>query len=149
MKISSRGEYALRALIVLGLHDQRVLSIAEIGEKTLVPVNYLEHILLQLKMLGYLRSKRGKYGGYLLAKSPSQIIIGKVVRSLEGPLAPMSCVSITAYEECPLEGECLLKPLWALIRDTVAELLDQTTLANLLEGQLHPANKKRSFPASE
>ncbi|SDX16412.1 transcriptional regulator, BadM/Rrf2 family [Marininema mesophilum] len=141
MKISSRGEYALRALIVLGLQEERVLSIAEVSAKTLVPLSYLEQILLQLKMLGYVKSKRGKYGGYRLSQDPDEIVIGQVIRRLEGPLAPMGCVSVTAYESCPLEEGCLLKPLWALIRDVVADLLDHTTLSHLLNNQLPPLKK--------
>ncbi|MGA9174420.1 MAG: Rrf2 family transcriptional regulator [Thermoactinomyces sp.] len=141
MKVSTRGEYALRALILLGQHSS-VISIAEIAEKTLVPDNYLEQILLQLKNLGYVRSKRGIRGGYTLRKSPDQIVIGEVIRQLEGPLAPMGCVSITAYDPCPLEEGCLLKPLWTLIRDTVAQLLEHTTLADLLEGRV-PSMEER------
>ncbi|SFX21212.1 transcriptional regulator, BadM/Rrf2 family [Thermoactinomyces sp. DSM 45891] len=136
MKVSSRGEYALRALIALGLQEGNVSTIADISGQTLVPAAYLEQILLQLKMLGYLKSRRGKKGGYMLAKAPDQIVIGEVIRSLEGPLAPMGCVSITSYEACPLEGTCLLKPFWALIRDSIAQLLDQTTLAHLIERKL-------------
>lgn len=138
MKISSRGEYSLRALIVLGLNGRDVMSIADISEKTRVPVPYLEQILLQLKMLGYVQSKRGKYGGYMLRLPPERIPVGEVIRKLEGPLAPMNCVSVTAYESCPLEQGCLLKPLWAMVRDTVADLLDRTTLKHLLEGQISP-----------
>ncbi|MBA4602669.1 RrF2 family transcriptional regulator [Thermoactinomyces mirandus] len=135
MKVSTRGEYALRALILLGQHPN-VIPIAEISEKTLVPVNYLEQILLQLKHLGYVKSKRGIRGGYILRKSPEQIVIGQVIRQLEGPLAPMGCVSVTAYDPCPLEEKCLLKPLWTLIRDTVSQLLENTTLNDLLEDQI-------------
>ena len=105
--------------------------------KTLVPVNYLEQILLQLKRNGYVQSKRGVNGGYKLSRNPNDIIIGDVIRNLEGPLAPMGCVSISSYESCPLEEGCLLKPLWALIRDKIAELLDNTTLYDLLEGNIY------------
>lgn len=136
MKVSSRGEYALRALICLGAKDNHLINIEEISEKTLVPVNYLEQILLQLKRNGYVQSKRGVYGGYKLSRNPNDIIIGDVIRNLEGPLAPMGCVSITSYESCPLEEGCLLKPLWALIRDKIAELLDHTTLNDLLDGTI-------------
>jgi Rrf2 family protein len=136
LKISTRGEYALRTLIVLGMSSSDVMSIGDISEKTLVPYNYLEQILLQLKMLGFVKSKRGKFGGYRLSKDPHEIVIGNVIRSLEGPLAPMNCVSVTSYETCVLEGNCLLKPLWALIRDTVAVIMDKTTLNHLLEGRL-------------
>lgn len=136
MKVSSRGEYALRALICLGGETNNLINIEVISEKTLVPVNYLEQILLQLKRNGYVQSKRGVNGGYKLSRSPNEIIIGEVIRNLEGPLAPMGCVSITSYESCPLEGSCLLKPLWALVRDKVAELLDHTTLSDLLKGDV-------------
>ncbi|MEH7234983.1 RrF2 family transcriptional regulator [Bacillus sp. JJ1562] len=136
MKVSSRGEYALRALICLGAKGNQLINIEEIAEKTLVPVSYLEQILLQLKRNGYVQSKRGVNGGYKLSRNPNDIIIGEVIRNLEGPLAPMGCVSITSYESCPLEAGCLLKPLWALIRDKIAELLDHTTLNDLLEGNI-------------
>lgn len=132
MKVSTRGEYALRALIVLGDRPCAVHSIAEVAEKTLVPIHYLEQILLQLKNLGYVKSKRGVQGGYSLRRSAADIVVGDVVRQLEGPLAPMGCVSLTAYDPCPLEAGCLLKPLWALVRDTVAQILDNTTLEDLL-----------------
>ncbi|WP_243297386.1 RrF2 family transcriptional regulator [Bacillus litorisediminis] len=143
MKISSRGEYALRALILLGRSEDRVVPIGEISEKTLVSINYLEQLLLQLKRNGYVHSKRGVNGGYKLSRNPSDIIIGEVIRNLEGPLAPMGCVSVTAYESCPLEEGCLLKPLWALVRDTIADLLDHTTLKDLLDGNLHKFYKQR------
>ncbi|MEH7384694.1 Rrf2 family transcriptional regulator [Bacillus sp. JJ1521] len=137
MKVSSRGEYALRALIYLGIKENQLINIEEISEKTLVPVNYLEQILLQMKRNGYVQSKRGVNGGYKLSRGTNDIIIGEVIRNLEGPLAPMGCVSITSYESCPLESGCLLKPLWALIRDKIAELLDHTTLFDLLEGNIN------------
>ncbi|MBM7691500.1 Rrf2 family protein [Peribacillus deserti] len=136
MKVSSKGEYALRALLVLGHEQGRVVSIQEISEKTLVTVHYLEQLLLQLKKLGYVSSKRGAKGGYFLHKTVEQINIGEVIRDLEGPLSPMACASITKYEPCPLEGSCQLKPLWSLIRDTIAFVLERTTLGDLLENRL-------------
>ncbi len=136
LKISSKGEYALRALIVLGQHQGGVMSIQEISEKTLVTTNYLEQILLQLKKLGYLQSKRGAKGGYMLGKEAKDVNIGEVIRMLEGPLSPMSCASVTQYQSCPLEQGCLLKPLWSLVRDTIAFVLERTTLEDLLENRI-------------
>ncbi|MFC7371615.1 RrF2 family transcriptional regulator [Fictibacillus iocasae] len=138
MKISSKGEYALRALIVLGgKYGSDLVQTKDISSETLVPPPYLEQILLTLKNHGYVKSKRGAKGGYSLKRPPSEIVIGDVVRDLEGPLAPMSCVSLTSYEYCLLEDRgCLLKPLWSLVRDVVAELLDHTTLEDLLAGNL-------------
>lgn len=91
MKVSSKGEYALRALLVLGNHKGNVLGIQEISENTLVSTQYLEQILLQLKKLGYVMSKRGAKGGYQLYREPVDINIGEVIRELKGPLSPMSC----------------------------------------------------------
>lgn len=136
MKVSSRGEYALRALLLLGNHQGKVLGIQEISEKTLVSIHYLEQILLQLKKLGYVASKRGAKGGYMLHKQPEDINIGEVIRDLEGPLSPMGCASITKYEPCSLEGGCQLKPLWSLVRDTIAFVLERTTLDDLLQNRL-------------
>ncbi|MET3292606.1 Rrf2 family transcriptional regulator [Brevibacillus fluminis] len=136
MKVSSRGEYALRALLSLAQQNGAVLPISAIAEKTLVPFSYLEQIMLQLKNLGYVKSRRGVKGGYALRQSPSEINIGDVIRRLEGPLAPMNCASVTAYEQCPLEAECMLKPLWTLVRDTVSFVLDQTTLDDLVKRNL-------------
>jgi len=132
MKVSSKGEYALRALLVLGQQQGTVITIQEISEKTLVTINYLEQILLQLKKLDYVKSKRGAKGGYYLHKNSNEINIGEVIRDLEGPLSPMGCASITKYEPCPLEAGCHLKPLWSLVRDTIAYVLERTTLEDLL-----------------
>jgi len=136
MKLSSKGEYALRALLLLGNHQGKVLGIQQIAEKTLVSVHYLEQILLQLKKLGYVRSKRGVNGGYMLERKAEEINIGEVIRVLEGPLSPMSCASITKYEPCPLEEGCQLKPLWSLVRDTIAFVLERTTLDDLLQNRI-------------
>lgn len=143
MKISSKGEYALRSLIVLGEQEGELITIKDISVKTLVPVQYLEQILLLLKSHGYVKSKRGIYGGYMLKKESHDIHIGEVIRQLEGPLAPMSCVSLTAYEYCPLEDQgCVLQPLWALLREEMAFILDQVTLKDLISRNI-PAPRQK------
>jgi Rrf2 family protein len=136
MKVSSKGEYALRALIFLGNHQGKVFGIKEISEKTSVSIPYLEQLLLQLKKLGYVASKRGAKGGYVLQKSAKEIIIGEVIRNLEGPLSPMGCASITKYEPCTLEAGCQLKPLWSLVRDTIAFVLERVTLDDLVQNRI-------------
>ncbi|WP_462410995.1 RrF2 family transcriptional regulator [Neobacillus sp. Marseille-QA0830] len=136
MKVSSKGEYALRALLLLGNHPGKVMGIQEISDKTMVSVHYLEQLLLQLKKLGYVTSKRGAKGGYMLQQGPEEINIGAVIRDLEGPLSPMGCASVTQYEPCPLEEGCQLKPLWSLVRDTIAFVLERTTLDDLLQNRI-------------
>ncbi|KMK76508.1 RrF2 family transcriptional regulator [Alkalihalobacillus pseudalcaliphilus] len=132
MRVSSKGEYSLRALIVLARNPEQRFKVKEISDEIMVPAPYLEKLLAQLKVLGFIMSRRGTDGGFQLNQSSREIVIGDVVRKLEGPLAPMGCVSVTSYEACPLETNCLLQPLWGLVRDTVADVLDSTTLEDLL-----------------
>ncbi|WP_078428002.1 RrF2 family transcriptional regulator [Alkalihalobacterium alkalinitrilicum] len=136
MKISSKGEYSLRALITLGENAGKVMTVAEISALTKLPSPYLEKILIQLKQLGYITSKRGFGGGYRLSQNPKNICIGEVIRKIEGPLAPMGCVSVTSYEPCSLESSCSLKPLWGLVRDTVAHVLENITLEDLVKNKV-------------
>lgn len=127
----------------MGTKHPQLIQTKDISLETLVPANYLEQILLLLKSLGYVKSKRGSNGGYTLKSEPAMICIGDVIRDIEGPLAPMNCVSVTAYEYCPLEDKgCLLKPLWQLIRDVVADCLDHITLEDLLLGKLPSQPRK-------
>ena len=138
MKVSKRGEYALRALIDFGLAQalgRPLLQVSELAAKEDLPVKFLEQILMQLKAAGYLESRRGKHGGYLLARPPENISIGQVVRLIDGPLAPISCVSQTAYERCscPDEEHCGLRMLMLDVRNAITNILDRYTLADVVE----------------
>ena len=132
MRLSTRGEYASRAMLELSLHGQhRPLHIRDISSAQHIPERFLEQILLLLKRAGYLRSKKGPQGGYHLAKPPEEITVAEVIRVMDGPLAPIDCVSVTAHEVCPLEGSCGLRWLWKDVRDAVAHILERTTFADL------------------
>lgn len=138
MRLTKRGEYALRALIDLGMaHElgRPMLQIAEIATKQNIPIKFLEAILVQLKEAGYLDSKRGQQGGYFLARPMDAITIGDVVRKLDGPLAPIPCVSVSAYERCscPDEAHCGLRILMLDVRNAIANILDRYTLAQIVE----------------
>ena len=138
MKISKRGEYALRALIDFGIaHElgRPLLKINELVAKERLPVKFLEQILTQLREAGYIGTKRGKAGGYLLAKPAREISLGKVIRLIDGPLAPISCVSVTAYERCscPDEDHCGLRMLMLDVRNAIARILDRYVLADVVE----------------
>jgi Rrf2 family protein len=135
MRISKRGEYALRALIDLGIAQELgrpLLPIRERAKKENIPVKFLEAILLELNRAGYLTSKRGKGGGYFLKKPMNKIKIGDVVRLIDGPLAPISCASVTAYApcSCPDEAHCGLRLLMVDVRNAIADVLDRYTLAD-------------------
>ncbi len=131
MKLSKRGDYALRALVSLSMSYPDVVPIAEISEKEVVPLKFLEQILLLLRNLGYVRSRMGPKGGYYLAKPPSAITLGEVIRSVDGPLAPISCVSHTAYEKCAQQGNCRLRMVLNEVRDDIAKRLDSVTFADI------------------
>jgi Rrf2 family protein len=138
MRLSKRGEYGLRAMIRLAnmtdLSDPLpVLQIAQIAQMEKIPVKFLEMILLSLKNAGLLQSKRGVSGGYYLAKHPSEIMLSQIVRTLDGPLAPIRCVSQMAYEPCacPDEKTCGLRMVMGDVRNAIADILDHTSLADV------------------
>src|SRR5260221_11758740 len=157
VKLSKRGEYALRALIDFGLAQalgKPLLQVNELASKEDLPVKFLEQILMQLKGAGYLDSRRGKHGGYLLAKPPEDIIIGHVVRLIDGPLAPIACVSQMAYERCtcPVEEHCGLRMLMSDVRNAIANILDRFTLAQIVELTLRKMPRDKvplPFPAKQ
>jgi len=151
MNLSKRGEYALRALIDIGIAREQgrdLLPIRELAERERIPVKFLEQILLQLKEAGFLDSKRGKKGGYLLRKAPRSIKIGDVVRLIDGPLAPIPCVSKTAYApcSCPDEDHCGLRMLMLDVRNSIAEHLDRHTLEDVVEVTMRKLRRDRVVP---
>ena len=111
-----------------------VVQIKEIAEREQIPSKFLEQILLTLKNAGLLHSKMGVGGGYYLARPPKEISLGHIVRILDGPLAPLRCVSQMAYEPCgcPDEQTCGLRLVMLDVRNAIAELLDNTSLADVL-----------------
>ena len=134
MRLSTKGEYASRAMLELAFHyESKPLHIRDISRAQSIPQRFLEQILLQLKRAGYLRSRKGPDGGYYLSRPPADINIAEVIRVMDGPLAPIDCVSVTAHEVCPHEKTCSLKLLWKEVRDAVAEILERTTLEDLVE----------------
>jgi Rrf2 family protein len=139
MRLSKRGEYGLRAMIMLAIPGPdggpSVLQIREISQHEQIPAKFLEQILLSLKNAGLLHSKMGVGGGYHLAKPPDEITFGHIVRILDGPLAPVKCVSQMAYEPCgcPDEETCGLRLVMGDVRNAIADLLDGTSLADVTQ----------------
>ena len=134
MKLSVRGEYALRALLVLGLrYGQPVVPIKTISEEQNIPKRFLEQILNDLKSAGIVQSRRGIAGGYRLARRPEEITLAAVVRHIEGALAPVSCVSERFYEKCscPDEARCAIRSVMKEIRQAVVDIAERVTLAEL------------------
>jgi Rrf2 family protein len=139
MRLSKRGEYGLRAMIILAHayneSPDAMVQIKEISEQDKIPAKYLEQILLALKNAGLLQSRMGIGGGYYLARQPQDIDLGQIIRILDGPLAPIRCVSQMAYEPCgcPDERTCGLRMVMGDVRNAIADILENTTLADVTE----------------
>jgi Rrf2 family transcriptional regulator, cysteine metabolism repressor len=132
MKLTTRSEYALLALIYLARHmDQEFISVDTIGEATRVPPRFLEQILLALKRSRYVRSQKGQHGGYGLAKPADRIALSEIIRCLDGALAPTESASVYFYESTPIEGERKLLKVFRDIRDYVSDKLETTRLSDV------------------
>lgn len=137
MKLSKKTDYALRALFTLLEHEgQGPLALKEIARSNNIPQRFLEHIMLDMKEMNWVKSVPGRYGGYLLACGPEQITMGQIVRHFDGVLAPVACVSITGYQACSEEPRCVFRSLLAGIRDSVAEQMDRATLHSVYRQHL-------------
>ena len=135
--LTKRSKYGLKAVLYLaGQAGRGPISVAEVAEREHIPRKFLEAILLDLKRHGLLHSKKGKGGGYSLMKEPCDITVGQIIRTLDGPLALIPCVSETAYAkctECDNELTCGIRLVMKDVRDSMAQILDGTTLADVLE----------------
>jgi len=142
MKLSVRGEYALRALIVLGMDTRgadAVVRTQEISDRQQIPKRFLEQILNDLKSAGLVESRRGVAGGYRLKRPSDQVTLAEIIRHIEGPLAPVSCVSERFYAKCtcPDESKCGLRSVMKEVRDAIVRILETVTLAQLCERVRH------------
>ena len=142
MRLSKRGEYGLRAMIMLAGTPKPgaslpVVQIRDISEREKIPAKYLEQILLSLKNAGLLHSRMGVGGGYYLARPPAEITLGQIFRVLDGPLAPIRCVSQMSYEPCgcPDEQTCGLRLVMGDVRSAISQILDHTSLADVAKRQ--------------
>ena len=142
MRLSKRGEYGLRAMIMLAGTPKPgaslpVVQIKDISEREKIPAKYLEQILLSLKNAGLLHSRMGVGGGYYLARPSAEITLGQIFRVLDGPLAPIRCVSQMSYEPCgcPDEQTCGLRLVMGDVRSAISQILDHTSLADVAKRQ--------------
>jgi Rrf2 family protein len=149
MRLSKRGEYGLRAMIELATWDSenpgvQIVQIKDLARRQKIPAKFLEQILLSLKNAGLLQSKMGIGGGYYLARPANEITLGHIVRVLDGPLAPIRCVSQMAYEPCgcPDEESCGLRMVMSDVRNAITDILDHTTLADVAR-RVHAVQESR------
>ncbi len=134
MKVSTRGEYGVRAMVTLARnYGDGPMSIAAVAKESSVPFAYLEQLIVPLRKAGLVESKRGAQGGYFLTRPPESVRVGEVYRVMEGPVAPMDCVSENlADQTCPLIEGCETRPVWLKVRDSIVDALDSLTLADLI-----------------
>ena len=138
MQISQKAQYALRASFELARRaGDGWVKIAEIAQAQAIPVRFLEVILGQLRQGGFVGSKRGSEGGYMLVQSPEDVTVGHILSYIEGPVCPVDCVNDKAEHRCPFYGNCAFMSLWKRAQDAVCSVYDGTTLAGLVEQQVN------------
>jgi Rrf2 family protein len=146
VKVSTRGDYASRALLSLALHDTSgPTSVRDIAERTGLPQPYLEQILLALKGAGLVRSKRGVGGGYVLAREPATITLGDIVSAVDGPIAVGDFGEPHQNGACDHEGQCVLLSIWGMVSHHMRRHLDELTLDDIA----HMARGEREWPLVE
>lgn len=149
MKIGKRAEYGLRALINLGIASElgrERVTASDLAACDNLPLKFVEQIMGDLRTAGYVDTKRGRFGGYFIARPMDKIGIGELVRFLDGPLAPISCASQTAYQpcSCPDETHCGLRMIMIDVRNAISNILDRYTLANLVEVTLRKIRRNKA-----
>lgn len=133
MLVSQKCQYALRAVFDLARRaNQGPIKIAEIAEAQVIPERFLEVILIQLKQGGFVDSKRGSDGGYMLTRPASRLTVGDIIRFIQGPLGPVDCVVTASNKKCPLQRGCVFLPMWEKVRDAMANVYDNTTFQDLI-----------------
>ena len=142
MNISQKCQYGLRAVFELAKHwGGGPTSVSQIAEIQAIPPRFLELILGELRQGGFVESRRGVHGGYLLAVDPARLYVGQIIRFIDGPVAPVSCVIANKQRDCPLHGSCAFMNMWSRARDAVAEVYDQTSFQDLIEEEAAAAEK--------
>jgi len=131
--LTNKGKYGLKAMVHLaGLPPGQPALVADIAAANAIPKKFLDAILGELRTAGLVHSKKGRGGGYVLAKSPIDIMVGEIVRALDGPLAPIACASRNFYrrcDDCIFEGNCSVRLMMIEVRDATALVLDNRSLA--------------------
>lgn len=134
MKISTKGEYGLRALMELAKHyGEGYLQSSLIAARRDIPENYLYQLLITLRRAGIVRSRRGPHGGHMLARPPEQISMADAIIALEGPLAPVPCVQEEVVGDCSFEEHCAIIGVWQQVLDAIESILGSTTFADLIK----------------
>lgn len=150
--LTAKGKYSLKALAHLStLQPGQTMQATDIAEAQNIPKKFLDAILGDLRNAGIVFSKKGPGGGYMLARAPSDIEIGQVIRMIDGPLAPIACASRTAYQpcrDCKSVKSCSVRLMMTKVRDAMSEVLDRLTIADMVaagdDSNIAPMKRRRS-----
>ena len=147
MKISYKGDYALKAILDLSyrFEEKRAVSISEISKRQNIPAQYLEQIMLVLKGAGMIGSKRGVGGGFFLKKAPENIVIGDVVRLIEGSVEPIACGRKIHDSSCGEEKECVFREVWVNVTEAISEIVDNVTFADIMRRDQEMKRKNMGY----
>jgi Rrf2 family transcriptional regulator, cysteine metabolism repressor len=134
VKISFKGDYAMKIILDLSLHyDKGIVQIKDISKRQDIPTKFLEQIITSLKGAGFVKTVRGPKGGVYLSKPPSKITMGEIIRLMEGPTSPITCVSKSGHDKCGFEKKCALRCYFAEIRDRINDVVDKTTFQDIAD----------------
>jgi len=135
--VSQKCQYALRAILELALRypAESVTTVAEIADKQKIPIRFLEQILARLRAGGYVESRRGNQGGYVMTVSPSSISVGEIIRFIEGPDESVDCLKKAPGNHCPFGNDCVFRDLWERAQSSIVEIFDSTSFQDLVDKQ--------------
>jgi len=142
MRITYRGDYALKAVLELALnYDKVVVTSRDLAKRIDTPVKFLEQVLLDLRKGGFIESRRGNVGGYLLSKAPANITVGDVIRHIDGPIEPIACIR-EGYSNCADIDRCVFKKMWQKVSEATSDIIDKVTFEDLVS----QVNASRQVP---
>jgi Rrf2 family cysteine metabolism transcriptional repressor len=134
VRFSTRGRYGVHIMVDLAQHaDEGPISLKSVAERQKLSEHYLEQLIPELRKAGLVKSIRGSQGGYILAKRPEDILIGDVIRVLEGPIAPVECTNQLGLDCCEKTDFCVTREVWVKVRDSINNVVDSITLADLIK----------------
>lgn len=134
LKLSTRGQYGVKAMFDLAQHSgEGPISLKSIAERQEISEHYLEQLISGLRKAGLVRSVRGAQGGYVLGREADKIRVGDVIRILEGPIAPVDCVSEEDHECCQKAKYCVTRTIWEKMRDSITDVVDSITLEDMVQ----------------
>lgn len=147
MRISTKGEYGIRALMELSArHGEGYIQSSDIAAARDIPENYLFQLLITLRKAGIVRSRRGPQGGHMLARAPERITLAEAVAALEGPVAPTLCVQEDIADDCARKEYCAVREIWQRINDSTRHILEETTFKTLIQRERALRAEKQTQP---